>query len=129
MPELFPNQQNPVSRNRVRYRNHVAWHIAESADFFHDRRAGHQPLAVYRCTVLAYSDNIADRAARIFHAHIDDAPIIRDPVKCSMHFHSSFPVLTEDGMLLKRRAQEIVSLSDKTVQELSHKEDVLSGEN
>ena len=31
-------------------------------------------------------------------------------------------------MLLKRRAQEIVSLSDKTVQELSHKEDVLSGE-
>ena len=37
-------------------------------------------------------------------------------------------ILTEDGMLLKRRAQEIVSLSDKTVQELSHKEDVLSGE-
>ena len=37
-------------------------------------------------------------------------------------------VLTEDGMLLKRRAQEIVSLSHKTVQELSHKEDMLSGE-
>ena len=37
-------------------------------------------------------------------------------------------ILTEDCMLLKRRAQEIVSLSDKTVQELSHKEDVLSGE-
>ena len=37
-------------------------------------------------------------------------------------------ILTEDGMLLKRRAQEIVSLSHKTVQELSHKEDVLSGE-
>ena len=37
-------------------------------------------------------------------------------------------ILTEDGMLLKRRAQEIISLSDKTVQELSHKEDVLSGE-
>ena len=37
-------------------------------------------------------------------------------------------ILTEDGMLLKRRAQEIVSLSYKTVQELSHKEDVLSGE-
>lgn len=33
-------------------------------------------------------------------------------------------ILTEDGMLLKRRAQEIVSLSDKTVQELSHKEDL-----
>lgn len=37
-------------------------------------------------------------------------------------------ILTEDGMLLKRRAQEIVSLSHKTVQELSHKKDVLSGE-
>ena len=37
-------------------------------------------------------------------------------------------ILTEDGMLLKRRAQEIVSLSHKTIQELSHKEDVLSGE-
>lgn len=37
-------------------------------------------------------------------------------------------ILTEDGMLLKRRAQELISLSDKTVQELSHKDDVLSGE-
>lgn len=37
-------------------------------------------------------------------------------------------ILTEDGMLLKRRAQEILSLSAKTVQELSHREDVLSGE-
>lgn len=37
-------------------------------------------------------------------------------------------ILTEDGMLLKRRAQEIILLSDKTVQELSHKKDVLSGE-
>ena len=37
-------------------------------------------------------------------------------------------VLTEDGMLLKRRAQELVSLSEKTVQELSHKEQNLSGE-
>lgn len=37
-------------------------------------------------------------------------------------------VLTEDGLLLKRRAQEIVSLSNKTVQELSHKNDMLSGE-
>lgn len=37
-------------------------------------------------------------------------------------------ILTEDGMLLKRRAQELVSLSDKTIQELSHKGSVLSGE-
>ena len=37
-------------------------------------------------------------------------------------------ILTEDGMLLKRRAQELVSLSEKTIQELSHKDQVLSGE-
>lgn len=36
--------------------------------------------------------------------------------------------LTEDGMLLRRRALEIVALSDKTERELSHAEDVLAGE-
>jgi DNA-binding transcriptional LysR family regulator len=36
--------------------------------------------------------------------------------------------LTEDGTLLRRRALEIVALSDKTERELSHAEDVLSGE-
>ncbi|MGI6028316.1 MAG: LysR family transcriptional regulator [Candidatus Heteroscillospira sp.] len=37
-------------------------------------------------------------------------------------------ILTEEGMLLKRRAQELVSLSEKTVQELSRRDSVLSGE-
>lgn len=37
-------------------------------------------------------------------------------------------VLTEDGMILKRRAQEILSLADKTRQDLSHREEMLSGE-
>lgn len=37
-------------------------------------------------------------------------------------------VLTEEGMLLRRRAQEMVTLSEKTVAELSHRETVLSGE-
>ena len=37
-------------------------------------------------------------------------------------------VLTEDGMLLKRRAQEIIELADKAKQELSHKTEELSGE-
>ncbi|APX72228.1 LysR family transcriptional regulator [Companilactobacillus allii] len=37
-------------------------------------------------------------------------------------------VLTNEGMLLKRRAQEIVSLTDKTVNEVSHKDLDLSGE-
>ena len=36
--------------------------------------------------------------------------------------------LTEEGMLLKRRAQELVSLSDKTVSEFSRKDEILSGE-
>ena len=36
--------------------------------------------------------------------------------------------LTEDGMLLRRRAQELVSLSEKTKLELQHKEEMPSGE-
>lgn len=36
--------------------------------------------------------------------------------------------LTEDGMLLRRRAQEIVSLSEKTKLELQHKEEMPAGE-
>ncbi len=37
-------------------------------------------------------------------------------------------ILTEDGMLLKRRAQEIIDLTDKTEQEFSRKDGVISGE-
>lgn len=36
--------------------------------------------------------------------------------------------LTDDGLLLKRRAQELVSLADITIQEFSQGEDELSGE-
>lgn len=36
--------------------------------------------------------------------------------------------LTEEGMLLRRRAQEIIELSNKTERELSHIDTVLSGE-
>lgn len=36
--------------------------------------------------------------------------------------------LTEEGLLLKQRAQEILALSDKTMQEISQKADSLSGE-
>lgn len=36
--------------------------------------------------------------------------------------------LTEEGMLLRRRAQELVILSEKTKLELQRKEDILSGE-
>lgn len=37
-------------------------------------------------------------------------------------------ILTEDGMLLKRRAQELVDLADKTVREFSRREEILTGE-
>lgn len=37
-------------------------------------------------------------------------------------------ILTEDGMLLRRRAQEIVALADKTEQEFSNRDAELSGE-
>lgn len=36
--------------------------------------------------------------------------------------------LTDDGMLLKRRAQELVTLADKTRNEFLHKDEILSGE-
>ena len=37
-------------------------------------------------------------------------------------------ILTEAGMLLKRRAEEIVSLSEKTELEISHQDNEVSGE-
>lgn len=47
-----------------------------------------------------------------------------------MLFHRSRHsiILTDDGMLFKRRAQEIIALSDKTVREFSRKEGELTGE-
>ena len=37
-------------------------------------------------------------------------------------------LLTDDGMLLKRRAQEIVSLADRTEREFQRREDTLTGD-
>ena len=37
-------------------------------------------------------------------------------------------VLTQEGMLLRRRAQEIVDLADRTQRDFAHKEEELSGE-
>ncbi len=37
-------------------------------------------------------------------------------------------ILTEDGMILKRRAQEIVALAEKTKTDLNHGDEVLTGE-
>lgn len=36
-------------------------------------------------------------------------------------------ILTEDGMLLKRRAQELLALADKTKQDFLHKKENLEG--
>ena len=37
-------------------------------------------------------------------------------------------VLTEDGMLLRRRAEEIIGLAEKTKRELTHEEECIAGE-
>lgn len=37
-------------------------------------------------------------------------------------------ILTEEGLRLKRRAQELVALAEKTKAEFSHKEDEMTGE-
>lgn len=37
-------------------------------------------------------------------------------------------LLTEEGMLLRRRAQEIIDLAEKTQKELRHEEEAISGE-
>jgi DNA-binding transcriptional LysR family regulator len=44
------------------------------------------------------------------------------------HIGKHSVTLTEDGMLLRRRAQEIAALSEKTISELKNKGDMLSGE-
>lgn len=82
--------------------------------------------------MVAREENITKTAALL---HLTQPTLSRQLMQLEAElgvklFHRSKHsiILTEDGMLLKRRAQEIISLSDKTVQELSHKEDVLSGE-
>jgi DNA-binding transcriptional LysR family regulator len=44
------------------------------------------------------------------------------------HIGKHSVTLTEDGMLLRRQAQEIAALSEKTISELKNKGDMLSGE-
>lgn len=82
--------------------------------------------------MVAREENITKAAALL---HLTQPTLSRQLMQLEAElgvklFHRSKHsiILTEDGMLLKRRAQEIISLFDKTVQELSHKEDVLSGE-
>lgn len=82
--------------------------------------------------MVAREENITKAAALL---HITQPTLSRQLMQLEEElgvklFHRSKHsiILTEDGMLLKRRAQEMVALSDKTVQELSHKDSMLSGE-
>lgn len=82
--------------------------------------------------MVAREENITKAAALL---HVTQPTLSRQLMQLEEElgvklFHRSRHsiILTEDGMLLKRRAQELVSLSDKTIQELSHKDHMLSGE-
>ena len=82
--------------------------------------------------VVAREENITKAAALL---HITQPTLSRQLMQLEEElgvklFHRSKHsiILTEDGMLLRRRAQEMVSLSDKTVQDLSHIDDALSGD-
>lgn len=82
--------------------------------------------------MVAREENITKAAALL---HITQPTLSRQLMQLEEElgvklFHRSKHsiILTEDGMLLKRRAQELVFLSDKTIQELSHKDSMLSGE-
>jgi len=82
--------------------------------------------------VVAREENIT-RAAE--HLHITQPTLSRqlsqleDELGVKLFDRGQHGIsLTADGMLLRRRAREIVALSEKTARELSHADDVLSGE-
>lgn len=82
--------------------------------------------------VTAQEENIT-RAAE--HLHITQPTLSRqlqqleEELGTELFHRSSHCIkLTEEGMLLKRRAQEIVALADKTEQEFRHTEENIAGE-
>lgn len=82
--------------------------------------------------MVAREENITKAAALL---HITQPTLSRQLIQLEEElgvklFHRSKHsiVLTEDGMLLKRRAQELISLADKTRQELSRQAPTLAGE-
>ena len=82
--------------------------------------------------VVAREENIT-RAAQLLH--ITQPTLSRqlmqleDELGVQLFRRSKYRViLTDDGMLLRRRAQEIVDLAEKTEREFQHQEEELSGE-
>lgn len=88
-------------------------------------------VLLYFLTV-AQEENIT-KAAKILH--VTQPSLSRQLRQLEEEFqvqlfyrHKHGIVLTEDGHLLRRRAQEIVSLAEKTEEELSHREELISGQ-
>ena len=80
----------------------------------------------------AREDNITKAAALL---HVTQPTLSRqlmqleDELGVKLFRRSQYRVvLTDDGMLLRRRAQEIIELADKAERELSHHEEALTGE-
>ena len=82
--------------------------------------------------MVAREENITKAAAQL---HMTQPTLSRQLMQLEDElgvklFHRSKHsiILTEDGLLLKRRAQEILSLAEKTREEFIHKEEELAGE-
>ncbi len=90
-------------------------------------------LRVLRYFLMAAREENITRAAQLLH--ITQPTLSRqlmqleEELGVSLFRRGKYSIsLTEEGMLLKRRAQELISLSEKTVEELSHRESTVCGE-
>ncbi len=90
-------------------------------------------LRVLRYFLMVAREENITRAARLLH--LTQPTLSRqimqleDELGVKLFHRGRYSItLTEEGLLLKRRAQELLSLSDKTMRELSHRDDTLSGE-
>ena len=90
-------------------------------------------LRVLRYFLMAAREENITKAAQLLH--VTQPTLSRQLMQLEEElgvrlFHRSRHniVLTDEGMLLKRRAQELVSLADKTKRELSREEGAVTGE-
>ena len=71
--------------------------------------------------MAAREENITKAAAIL---HVTQPTLSRQ----LMQLEEELGVRTEDGMLLRRRAEEIIGLAEKTKRELTHEEECIAGE-